>query len=90
MSSCLEWLPKLVVKGESESMPQYLDRLHQLLKSDFVLNKTLYKGKRVCFKRTPEKHGKEWSFWHLITHSENKKVSENSPLRAHFVAQKNH
>ncbi len=78
MSDVPEWLPSLVYFTDYDGdWNRYLDALYAFFKQDFIDSKPLFQGRRLGLKRHPMTHGKEATFWHMI--SEGKNEDERLP-----------
>ena len=68
MSGSPDWLPPLVLfedfKGNWDA---YLDTIYTYFKQDFVESRPVFQGRRLGLKRHPLAHGKEATFWHMIS-----------------------
>ena len=68
MSESPDWLPPLVLFNDhGGDWDRYLDALYAWFKQDFVYTKPVFQGKRLGLKRHPMTHGKEATFWHMIS-----------------------
>jgi hypothetical protein len=64
----LGWLPSLVLFREyGGDWVAYLDALYKYFKHDFVENRPRFEGRPLGLKRHPLSHGKEATFWHMIS-----------------------
>lgn len=74
----VEWLPELVLFNDyGGNWERYLTAIYQYFCVDFVDNKPSFQGVRLGLKRHPVIHGKEATFWHII--SEGDKEAERIP-----------
>lgn len=74
----VEWLPALVLLQDfGGDWDNYFEEIYTCFKRDFVDRKPIYKGQKVGLKKHPLTHGKEATFWHLI--SEGNIESERTP-----------
>ena len=68
MSGSPDWLPPLVLfedfKGNWDA---YLDTIYMYFKQDFVESRPVFQGRRLGLKRHPLAHGKDATFWHMIS-----------------------
>ena len=63
-----DWLPPLVLFEDFQgNWDVYLEAIYELFRQDFIANKPLFQGRRLGLKRHPLTHGKEATFWHMIT-----------------------
>lgn len=46
---------------------RYLDALYAWFKQDFIDSKPTFQGRRLGLKRHPMTHGREATFWHIIS-----------------------
>ena len=68
MRNSLDWLPPLVYLEDCNGdWDSYLDAIYSFFKHDFVDDKPVFRGRRLGLKRHPQTHGKEATFWHMIT-----------------------
>ena len=73
-----DWLPELVLLNDHNgSWEPYLETLYVHFRRDFIETRLAFRSCRVGLKRHPIEHGKECTFWHLI--SEGKIESERLP-----------
>jgi hypothetical protein len=78
MTPIPDWLPPLVLFTDySGNWNHYVEALYGYFKQDFVDSSPSFRGTRLVLKRHPMKHGKEATFWHLI--SEGKVEDERVP-----------
>ncbi len=71
----MEWLPDLVLfEGDWD---EYLKKIYDYFRADFVITKPSYQGKALALKKHPMENGKEATFWHMI--SEGRAESERIP-----------
>ncbi len=78
MSGPPEWLPELEPFDKyGGDWDKYLEALYSFFKNDFIDSKPYFKGRRLGLKKHPVEHGKEATFWHLI--SEGKEEEERIP-----------
>ena len=69
-----KWLPELVKFEKYGGVwDNYLTALYEFFVSDFIINKTNYRGITIGIKKHPLIDGKEATFWHLITESDAEK-----------------
>lgn len=59
----------LVLKNSSETVEEYIDKVYQFFKNDFVDNKPRF-CKKVGLKRHPLRSEREATFWHFTTEGE--------------------
>jgi len=59
----------LVLKNDSETNDEYLDRVYAIFKNDFIDNKPTF-FKRVGLKKLPLRSDREATFWHFTTFGE--------------------
>lgn len=59
----------LVLKQEHETIEEYINRVYEIFKNDFVDNKPAF-CKRVGLKKHPLKNAREATFWHFTTFGE--------------------
>ncbi len=68
MSSAPDWLSPLVLfSNYNGNWDVYLEAVYSFFKKDFVDNKPVFKNRRLGLKRHPVIHGKEATFWHMIS-----------------------
>ena len=68
MSETPDWLPPLILFSDhGGDWHCYLDALYAWFKQDFIDSKPAFRGKRLGLKRHPMTHGKEATFWHIIS-----------------------
>ena len=78
MTSVPLWLPPLVLFNDyGGNWNRYVEALYGYYRQDFVSSSLSFRGIRVARKRRPFEHGKEATFWHLI--SEGKTEEERLP-----------
>jgi hypothetical protein len=78
MSKSPDWLPPLVMLSEySGEWDVYLEAIYKLFKKDFIDEKPVFQGQRLCLKRHPITKGKEATFWHMI--SEGREETDRIP-----------
>lgn len=69
------WLPDLLfLQSYNGDWGRYFDVIYNVFESDFVLDKPVFRGRRLGLKRHPEYDGKSATFWHMISEG---KVEEN-------------
>jgi len=62
------WLPELLLFSDyNNDWEEYIQILYQYFIEDFIDNKPVINGYKLCLKRYPLREGKEATFWHLIT-----------------------
>ncbi|NTV05716.1 MAG: hypothetical protein HGA59_04305 [Chlorobiaceae bacterium] len=72
MSQSPVWLPPLVLlKDFDGDWNRYLDALYAWFKQDFIDSKPVFQGVKLGLKRHPMTHGKEATFWHMISEGKN-------------------
>lgn len=63
-----QWLPPLEeLKAHGGDFARYLEAIYRIFCTDFVESKPAFAGKRLGLKRHPVIHGKEATFWHMIS-----------------------
>lgn len=73
-----DWLPPLMEFNDyGGDWKVYLEAIYAAFKSDFVISKPSFRGRRLGLKRYPEYDGKEATFWHMI--SEGSVEEERTP-----------
>ncbi|ORJ59855.1 hypothetical protein [Geothermobacter hydrogeniphilus] len=78
MNEATDWLPPLVLFRDYDGdWDRYLNALYGWFKQDFIDSKPVFQGKRLGLKRHPLTHGKEATFWHMI--SEGKDEASRTP-----------
>jgi len=71
-------LPELIELDNYENdWDKYFIAVYNVFHNDFVVNKPIFRGKRLGLKKHPEFQGKSATFWHMI--SEGKNESERIP-----------
>lgn len=64
----MSWLPSLIRLSDfRDNWDEYVDAVYAAFKSDFVDVPPVFEGKRLGLKRHPTIHGREATFWHMIT-----------------------
>ncbi len=72
MSDSPAWLSSLVLFSDYEGdWNRYLDALYMWFRQDFIDSKPVFQGQRLGLKRYPLSHGKEATFWHIISEGKN-------------------
>lgn len=62
------WVPPLeYLNAYGGDFSHYLEVIYQIFCTDFVMSKPMFEGKRLGLKRHPVIHGKEATFWHMIS-----------------------
>jgi len=70
MTTSPHWLPPMVLFTDQRgNWDAYLDDLYRYFKQDFVESRPSFEGRKLGFKRHPLFHGKEATFWHMISES---------------------
>lgn len=59
----------LVLKKDSETVQEYINRVYEVFKNDFIDNKPNF-CKKVGLKRHPLRNEREATFWHFTTEGE--------------------
>lgn len=59
----------LVLKKDSETVQEYISRVYEVFKNDFIDNKPNF-CKKVGLKRHPLRNDREATFWHFTTEGE--------------------
>lgn len=73
-----DWLPPLIrLEDYSGSWDDFFSAVYQIFMEDFVQRKPIFEGRTLGLKRHPEVHGKEATFWHMI--SEGSVEEERTP-----------
>lgn len=73
-----DWLPPLMEFNDyGGNWDRYLDAIYAAFRSDFVISKPRFRGRRLGLKRHPVIDGKEATFWHMT--SEGSVESERIP-----------
>ena len=68
MSEAPDWLPPLVLFSDfGGDWNSYLEAIYTFFKQDFIDRKPVFQGRRLGLKRHPMTHGKEATFWHMIS-----------------------
>lgn len=68
MTSIPDWLPPLVLFTDyGGNWNRYVEALYSYFKQDFVDSSPSFRGTQLALKRHPMEHGKEATFWHLIS-----------------------
>jgi len=72
MSELPDWLPSLVYFNDyGGDWNRYLDALYAFFRQDFIDSKPVFQGRRLGLKQHPLSHGKEATFWHMISEGSN-------------------
>jgi len=72
MSDFPEWLPSLMyLRDYDGDWNRYLDAIYACFKQDFIDSKPVFQGRKLGLKRYPLSHGKEATFWHMISEGKN-------------------
>lgn len=72
MSDFLEWLPSLMyLRDYDGDWNRYLDAIYACFRQDFIDSKPVFQGRKLGLKRYPLSHGKEATFWHMISEGKN-------------------
>lgn len=78
MTSPPGWLPPLVLFEEcGGDWNRYVETVYAYFKKDFIDSKPAFRGRRLGLKRHPLSHGKEATFWHMV--SEGKDEADRLP-----------
>ncbi len=78
MTAVPDWLPPLVLFQDYHgNWERYVEVLYRYFRRDFIDDSPSFRGTRLALKRHPMEHGKEATFWHLI--SEGKVEDERVP-----------
>lgn len=65
------WLPDLILMTAfGGNWERFFSAVYAAFEQDFVLNKPVFRGKRLGLKRHPEYDGKSATFWHMISTGE--------------------
>lgn len=73
-----EWLPELVtMESFGGNWASFFNAVYNYFHQDFVVNKPVFRGKRLGLKRHPEYDGKSATFWHMM--SEGSVEEERTP-----------
>lgn len=68
MSGQPTWLPPLVLLTEyGGNWEQYLAAIYACFEQDFIEKTPTYCGRPLRLKRHPMSHGKEATFWHMVS-----------------------
>lgn len=68
MSESPDWLPALVLFEEFKgNWDSYLETIYTYFRQDFMDSHPVFQGRRLGLKRHPVTHGKEATFWHMIS-----------------------
>jgi hypothetical protein len=74
----IEWLPELVLMEKfGGNWQSFFDEVYTFFHQDFVVDKPVFRGRRLGLKRHPEYEGKSATFWHMI--SEGSVEEERTP-----------
>lgn len=65
----------LIFQNSEEALENYIDRVYDIFKSDFVDSKPLF-YKRVGLKSYPLRNGREATFWHFTTFGEKEDIRD--------------
>ena len=71
-----KWLPTIFSCEDYTKWNEYLDKLYQLFRSDFIESQPIFEGKKVNFRRAPMDGKYEHAFIHL-THKDEFHNSDN-------------
>jgi len=62
------WLPALVRLVDFDGdWDCYLEATYEVYRRDFVLSRAVFGGERLALKRHPVAHGKDATFWHIVS-----------------------
>lgn len=68
VSEHYEWLPASEPLGSHDGdWTRYLNAIYKIFEQDFVVEKPVFRGKRLGLKRYPLYDNKEGTFWHFIS-----------------------
>ncbi|MBL7064674.1 MAG: hypothetical protein ISS49_10805 [Anaerolineae bacterium] len=71
------WLPPLVLfQNYSGNWERYVEALYGYFRRDFIDDSPSFRGTRLALKRHPMEHGKEATFWHLISEGKDERVPD--------------
>lgn len=72
-----DWLPDLILlKSFDGDWDRFLNAIYEAFKTDFVMSKPLWRGRKLALKRHPLSKGKEATFWHMISKGDDEKSRE--------------
>lgn len=70
-----DWLPEILTfESFNGEWNVYCEKLYEIFKNDFIDSKPVFKGTPLSLKRHPMIDNKEYTFWHITSEDNGKKV----------------
>lgn len=79
MSEC--WIPEIIICEDLSRYSEYIEKLYNLFKRDFIDSQPAYNNAIIDIRRTPYDQGKEDGFWHVTCKDYHTGGERNADLR---------
>lgn len=87
MSNSCAWLPPLLTfSGDLDEWHNYIEKVYEAFKKDFIYSYPELYGRRVGIRKYPIENSKEQAFFHLTTMGENNTDREYDLRRCERIA----